>query len=232
MPTIKLLWTGGMDSTLRLLQLILLEQVSVQPIYLIDPNRKSIRQEFQAVNRVRNLLLNKHPETEARLLPLEVVFVPDIAKNAEITASYESLKSEYKLGSQYDWMARFCEMRRYRDVEACLTTSFTHPTVLKHMLQGAEGKISIAPNAPAELHRVFGWYSLPLLYTSKREIFDSYDANAWSEFLTLTWFCHKPDGDHPCGKCNPCLDAKRHGIGERLPPLARLGASLRLLLGR
>ena len=34
---VKLLWTGGWDSTFRLLQLLLLYEKKVQPYYIIDP---------------------------------------------------------------------------------------------------------------------------------------------------------------------------------------------------
>ena len=39
---INLFWTGGMDSTFRLIQLTVVYNKVVQPYYIIDPNRNSI----------------------------------------------------------------------------------------------------------------------------------------------------------------------------------------------
>lgn len=39
MQTHHLLWTGGWDSTFRVLQLLLCSRDAVQPHYIIDPER-------------------------------------------------------------------------------------------------------------------------------------------------------------------------------------------------
>ena len=40
-PPLKILWTGGWDSTFQLLQLLIDQKVSVTPFYLIDEERRS-----------------------------------------------------------------------------------------------------------------------------------------------------------------------------------------------
>jgi len=40
-PVVNLLWTGGWDSTFRLLQLILDTRATIQPVYVIDTARRS-----------------------------------------------------------------------------------------------------------------------------------------------------------------------------------------------
>ena len=56
---INLFWTGGWDSTFRLLQLIIVFRKRVQPYYIIDTTRKSVQNEKQAMinfgSHVRNI---------------------------------------------------------------------------------------------------------------------------------------------------------------------------------
>ena len=52
---INLFWTGGWDSTFRLLQLIIVFRKRVQPYYIIDTTRKSVQNEKQAINKIREL---------------------------------------------------------------------------------------------------------------------------------------------------------------------------------
>lgn len=44
-------WTGGFDSTFRILQLSR-ENVTVQPIYIVDPGRISSDKEIAAINKL------------------------------------------------------------------------------------------------------------------------------------------------------------------------------------
>lgn len=45
-----LLWTSGWDSIFRLLEIILIEKELVQPIYIIDEDRKSLKNELNAID--------------------------------------------------------------------------------------------------------------------------------------------------------------------------------------
>ena len=50
---INLLWTSGWDSTFRLLQLVVEQKVSVQPIYIIDTGRASTLTEIKSMDIIK-----------------------------------------------------------------------------------------------------------------------------------------------------------------------------------
>ena len=54
---VPLLWTGGWDSTYRLLYLLLVDGTAVQPIYLVEYQRKSALHEVASMARIRERLL-------------------------------------------------------------------------------------------------------------------------------------------------------------------------------
>ena len=52
----NLFWTGGWDSTFRLLQLVVEQGRLVQPYYIIDPNRLSLRHEIKAMSDIEQAI--------------------------------------------------------------------------------------------------------------------------------------------------------------------------------
>ena len=70
---VQLLWTGGWDSTFRLLTLLVLEQRRVQPYYVLDDERRrrSVSAEREAMRRIREALGRSHSEAAARLAPAQ-----------------------------------------------------------------------------------------------------------------------------------------------------------------
>ena len=70
MKNISIFWTGGYDSTFRVVQLSRCE-ITIQPIYLSD-NRKSEKNELMAIEEITSML-KKHPQTKANFLPLKIV---------------------------------------------------------------------------------------------------------------------------------------------------------------
>jgi hypothetical protein len=69
-PTIHLLWTGGWDSTFRLIDLALTRKFRVQPYYLLDVSRRSTGHELLAMTRLRDLLERRDVAVRDRLLPI------------------------------------------------------------------------------------------------------------------------------------------------------------------
>ena len=101
---VNILWTGGWDSTYRVIQLSM-RDISIQPIYVKDGGRKSVPYELAAMEDIVSLLKTKS-ETKASLLPLKVIDITDIPENAEITEAYQLFKKEADMGLQHDWLAR------------------------------------------------------------------------------------------------------------------------------
>ena len=84
--TVNLLWTGGWDSTFRLLQIIFEENRKVQPYYIVDLSRSSWKVEIDTTANFRRFLHRNHPESRTLLKPLVIEDVFSIKQNRKITA--------------------------------------------------------------------------------------------------------------------------------------------------
>jgi 7-cyano-7-deazaguanine synthase len=111
MSIINLLWTGGLDSTFRLCQLSHYD-VTVQPYYVME-QRKSMKYEIRAMEKIRNILKQKcHPDFH--LLPTVYIEREQIALDSELTKSWNNLHNKYVLGSQYEYLARYAKQHKIK----------------------------------------------------------------------------------------------------------------------
>ena len=100
---IRILWTGGWDSTYRIIQLSRRGGVTLQPIYVEDKGRGSVAYELKAIEELSSLISQRESVT---ILPLIIVDKDKIPENPEITEAYLLFKKEADMGSQHDWLAR------------------------------------------------------------------------------------------------------------------------------
>ncbi len=70
MEEIKILWTGGWDSTFRVIELSR-KNVVIQPIYVLDSGRKSTDYELKAIDKIIQDL-NKRDETKAKINAIKI----------------------------------------------------------------------------------------------------------------------------------------------------------------
>lgn len=221
---VNLLWTGGWDSSFRLLQLLLLHGRRVVPWYLVDETRASARNELAAMQRIRERLFQEHPHTRSLLEPLRRHDVARIAQDPTISAAHALLATERFLGNQYDWIARFCKQQ---DIECAELAAGYQGGRIHAVLQsfvvpvrdGGCDSYRVGPeHRGTPQHVLFGAFSFPLFELDKLGTARIAAENGWLDLLDLTCFCHKPRNDgQPCGCCNPCLYAVDEGFGWRIP---------------
>jgi hypothetical protein len=48
--------------------------------------------------------------------------------------------------------------------------------------------------------------------------------HGFADVMALTWFCHSPRNDKPCGVCNPCEYTIEEGLGWRVPWSSKIRA--------
>jgi 7-cyano-7-deazaguanine synthase len=235
---VKVLWTGGFDSTCRMLQLSKLN-VKVQPYYLLDHRyRRSIVNELNAISAITKDIITHH-ETRCIFLPLIKVEVADIEEDQDITLAYKRLREKVPLGHQYDWLARFAksnpglEMSFEKDESAKLYHFLKKYEVMRRVDEG-EIKYYIIDDSKCEndIVKVFGSFHFPypLLLTTKKEMVGEYKDLGFEETINKTWFCHTPIKNEPCGVCSPCRIAIKEGLTFRFPvrSLKRYQAEIRL----
>jgi len=106
------LWTGGLDSTFMLLYEAITHNEIVQPVYIIDRNRKSYLKEIDTIFSIYNLI-KEHAITK-NILPIEFIDIDEINISTTIAKNFEILKNISPIGSQYLWISSFLEMRNIK----------------------------------------------------------------------------------------------------------------------
>lgn len=235
---VNLLWTGGWDSTFRLLQLLLLHRREVVPYYLLDTTRASTRAELAAMARIRKALSDTFPDTRGLLQPLRRFNVSDLAPDAGVTDAFRRIVAERFIGSQYDWLARFCKQQGIGQLELAAghrggrIHGILGPFVTQVEDAGYRSYRIAAEHRGTQEFAVFGGFSFPLFELGKLETAEIARQRGWLDILEMTCFCHRPrHGTEPCGCCNPCLYAVDEGFGWRIPRKNRVkGAFYRVLV--
>jgi len=114
---VMLLWTGGWDSTFRLLYLVFVEKRIVQPFYILDTERSSTLHELRAMHVIREEIARRSSRLADLIKPTIIVSVHDIKPDPEITAKFNRLREKHHIGSQYEWLARFARHWKISNLE-------------------------------------------------------------------------------------------------------------------
>lgn len=225
---VHLLWTGGWDSTFRLLQLLLVHRVPVVPWYLEDPTRASTGVERRTMARIAGHLHETHPHTRALLRPLRVRAVAEIPRDAAIDQALREIRKRSWIGDQYAWLPAFCRHEGLKGMELGVhvddkvqallrdyVTEFDHPCGFRTLRVDDR-------HADTPEHRLFHWFTFPLFGIDKVGIARQSAAAGWDGIMDMTWFCHTPVHGRACGLCPPCVYTIEEGLAYRVPRARRV----------
>ncbi len=217
---VEIFWTGGYDSTYRVVQLSRLDIV-IQPYYLSD-NRLNEKYELNAIKKITKLI-REHPDTKAELLETEYVSVQARPEPREQTLSaYERIFSKQWLGNQYVWLADFAnghkgiELSIEKDTNPVRLISANGGFTKQSDAEIGDFYIVDKDKTDADYCALFEDFSLPLLDVTKLDMKEFFNTHGYGEIMKATWFCHTPIDGKPCGKCNPCKGVVEEGMAERL----------------
>ncbi|MEL1241956.1 adenine nucleotide alpha hydrolase family protein [Flavobacterium flavipallidum] len=235
MAASNLLWTGGWDSTFRLLQIIFIEKKTVQPIYILDKNRKSLNKELETIENISNKIQSLDQEAYSRILPVRYIN-KDSNICEEIKNSSLIIKALTKMGSQHEWISQYCHTHNLKNIEMSIEKNENPQSFTQFLVKNY---ININPVNPTNkelynnLNTVFKYYSFPLIDISKKEMIMVIKKNVhWEEIMNLTWFCHKPKKNKACGQCVPCITVIKKGLGFRIPKINRIKGRFKILLNK
>lgn len=231
MERVNLLWTGGWDSTFRLLQLSE-ERKEICVYYFIDNGRKSRDIEMERMKEIL-LMIKKLPKYIAKISDINYIQVDEVMqtmKNKEISDIYLKLKQKYKLGSQYEWFALYCN---YKNIYLEIGIEYSsHSKMLKilNLEQVNLEKIKndfleeryIAKNEESLFYNFGKYFIFAITNYSKKDMEKISKEKDWIEIMGKTWFCHNPINKQPCGYCNPCKDAMNLEMEWRMPLSSKL----------
>ena len=223
-------WTGGWDSTFRVLQLAR-SGATVQPHYLVDPSRKSTKTELLAIEQITRLIQARYPGT---LRPLVMRNSDELEIGREIRVAYESILREIFIGAQYMYLAAYWEETAIDGFELSIPVYSQpgiglHRVISPYLVPLSESSYKLKDDAPGPLLVLFGRGIFPILDFSKLRMKHAVQQWGDADILEQSWFCHTPFlGRHPCGTCGPCVIAIQDGLGYRVPPFGRLRYHLRV----
>ena len=221
---VYILWTGGWDSTYRVVELSK-RDIVIQPIYVKDSGRKSVPYELKAMNQIVSLLKTMN-ETKALFSPLKVIDLTDIPENAEITKAYQLFKKEADMGSQHDWLARLA--LQYPGMELCIEKALgdhapIRQSINRHgkLINTGDGFIVDKEHSSKELNLILGNLKLPIFEKTEKEMRRDIHEWGYDNVMSHIWFCHTPINGKPCGLCSPCTTKMTSDMAFLLPKAAQ-----------
>lgn len=216
--TVNILWTGGWDSTFRVVQLSEMD-VIVQPYYLLC-GRNSEEYELGAISKITELIRNRS-STACILRDVTTVAVNESEYNQDISDSYNAMTRVRKFGIQYDWLARLArevnglELTIHKDDKAVSVIDEFGKVKKMHDNDIGDFFVLDRGNSTPDAQKVFGNFRFPLLEYTKVSMKEEAEAGGFMDIMNQTWFCYFPVDNEPCGVCNPCIYTIDEGLGYR-----------------
>ncbi len=214
--TINIFWTGGQDSTFRLIQLLTTTSKIVQPHYIIR-HEDSTGFEIETMIRIRRAIIRKFPDVRSRFLPTIYTNEDCIPTYKEIDDGIEEIRKLIQVNEQYQIMSRYCKKFNIEKIEVCYERDVSElpgDLVLSQYFGNSE---------------VFENFLNPLEELTKRECYHNAKLNGWDDILNMTSFCRRPEVKiNACGVCGPCVDVMRNGLGFRLSLKSRIKARVQI----
>jgi hypothetical protein len=212
--THNVFWTGGRDSTFRVLQLLFTTEEEVQPHYVIR-HEESTGNEIDAMNNIRRALSRNHPDIRPKLLPTVYINEGLIPSFKEIDDAIDELRKTIRVHEQYQILASYCKASDISEVDISYERD-TGEDQEKNAIAGYFGK-------------EFPFESLknPLEEMTKMDCYLEAKDQGWDDLLNMTSFCRRPKRKgRPCGTCGPCCDTVAEGMGFRLSFTSRMKARI------
>ncbi len=226
--TIYLFWTGGWDSTFRLLQLAE-QNIIIQPIYVISEPRLGRKQEQTAMKKILNLIKSSN-KFIAEIKDILIYKQQDIIEkyyDEAIIKSSDFCHEKYNLGEQYGWLSL---LAKHLNIKIEMGILFGERSKVDNFFK-KEGKIIELDdgrkvvdihNSSENVINLFSNVIFPIAGYTKTDILKFSKQKDWYDIMSITWFCHTPKFGLPCGRCNPCKDAMNEGMNFRMPKISKL----------
>lgn len=207
-------WTGGLDSTFRVIKLLLTTNKRVKPHYVIM-HEESSGNEIDSMNNIRRAFKKKYPELFQNLLPTDYIDKFAIPRSEELDAQVKELKKKVKVHEQLHVLADYCNAFGIDQIDI----TYERDENLE------PGELKVAQFFG--VNPAFKSFRNPHSDLTKKGCFTEAKKEGWDDLLKLTSFCRRPRRKgRPCGTCGPCCDAVKEGMGFRLPFASRMRARI------
>ena len=222
--TATILWTGGWDSTYRIIELSR-KNITIVPIYIIGDNRTSEQYEKQAIERITSLL-RQHPATKAVIKPVHYVEKKEIPTNEAISEAYKRIEKTTHLGKQHDWLARYAFYHPGLEIGTEAgepETSHIIDAIQQYGVIKKERDTYVLDKEKSSDDGllVLGNFEFPIIDKYETDMLRNINNWGYQDVMKEIWFCHEPIGGKPCGFCHPCVVKMESSMEYLLPTQAR-----------
>ncbi|RDH44156.1 7-cyano-7-deazaguanine synthase [Zooshikella ganghwensis] len=223
MAIYHVLWTGGWDSTFRLLDLLINKAAPVVPYYILNTDRTSTGIELSTMTRIKRAIQQQWPDATQRLSPTVFRAANDVESVGRLIESYDTILQSQYIGPQYEWLAKFAHQLNLHDLELSIhKDDKAHDVLLPYVIKQADEHgpywvVNPELKSTPE-YQLFHYFRFPLFELTKLEMAQQAQDSGFSDILEMTWFCHEPlANQQPCGTCNPCRYTIEEGLSRRIP---------------
>ncbi|WP_103981560.1 hypothetical protein [Helcococcus massiliensis] len=213
--TAKVMWTGGLDSTLRVLQLSYYD-IDIQPYYIYIRKRKTRDKEIKTVNKLAEMIKDR-PSTKANILPLIILDEDDFRPiDQDIIDAYKRLIKTQHISFQNILLSQVTRtipgleisFERTKDADESLIVDsvITQKGLREQVDETGEIYYFITEETGIDAATVFGNYKFPkrIIEKTKEEEIEEFKELDAMDMAKSTWFCQNPVGDEACGYCLVC----------------------------
>lgn len=217
-----LYWTGGYDSTFRLIEMLVDENKVVQPIYValvLDNDcqteesctklwlRRNRKEEYTAMESIVAKIKEKYPHLEERLL--KTIIVDEHITDDTFNFNYEKLFYSKNLWPkkrkthQYLFLSKYAYYHKKAidiGVLGIHEKSLLAKFLKKKLVKTDDNFIIKIKNHPLTYLR------FPLFGRTKEILLEKAQVNGYDDILKLTWSCWFPKDGKPCEKCPMCKE--------------------------
>lgn len=237
---VHIFWTGGLDSTYRVVELSRNECV-IQPHYIIT-SRRTVENELQAISEI-TALLNSDKRTIAKLLPVETFpkteleVYPDIQSAWDLLHELKDFKSQ-----QYPLLARYARQKKLKlemGIQFSENGSVVKVVDESYLVDSPDydDVLMIDPEKGSQewaSFTLFQDFLFPksLYHKTKAEEIEELRSQGYDKVLKKVWTCFDPVFGLPCGHCFACKSAMKEGAGMMVPLTGYILGGLRLYYGK
>lgn len=226
----SVLWTSGWDSTYMILRM--LREETVQPIYIINPRRKSRFIEMEALSKLEKKIREQIPT--GKLLTVKKYDLRDIEIKKDIRKALKQINKVLKrqkrrpIGYQYEYLASFAEKyhKEYPiisvGVEKVSKTETGGLATAIQLFGEMTPDFRVDKNKSQEaIVKLLGNFDFPIIDTTEPEMLKNIHEWHYEDIMKEIWFCHKPINGKACGFCSPCFQKGISGMSFLLSETAQ-----------
>ena len=237
---VHIFWTGGLDSTYRVVQLSRQECV-IQPHYILT-SRRTVENELKAISDITTIL-NSDKRTIAEIRPVETFSKYDLEVYPDIQSAWDLLHEikDFK-SQQYPLLTRYARQKKLK-LEMGIQFS-ENGSVVKVVDESFlmdcpdnEDEMMIDPVKGSQewaSYTLFKDFLFPksLYHKTKVEEIEELKRMGYDEVLKKVWTCFYPVFGMPCGHCFACQSAMKEGAGEMIPTVGYILGGIRRRCGK